>query len=404
MITTPTEASSRDPARTGATALTVAVIGLFFLWGGITSLNDILIPKLKSLFVLSYAQAMLVQFAFFTAYALISVPAGNWIARLGYGRGIVLGLAIMAAGCLLFLPATAFAAFGAFLLALFVLAAGITVLQVAANPLIARLGDPATAHSRLTFAQAFNSLGTTLFPLLGAQLMLRGEVAEVHTLESSYGGIAALLLALCVGFWLVRDRLGRGRSDIEFAGSAALLREPRLAWGVVTMFLYVGAEVAIGSVLVNYLIQLHGVGVDVHDAGSFVSIYWGGAMVGRFLGAGLLRLFRPGLVLACAALGAAALAAFAAFGDGMPAAVAVLAIGLMNSIMFPTIFALAVEGLGERTPQGSGLICMAIVGGAIVPVAAGALADATRLSLGLLLPVACYLGIAAYGRFTSRQS
>jgi len=404
MITSTTEAPSREPALSGTSALTTAVIGLFFLWGGITSLNDILIPKLKSLFVLNYAEAMLVQFAFFTAYALVSVPAGTWIARLGYGRGIVLGLAIMATGGLLFLPATAFSAFGAFLLALFVLAAGITVLQVAANPLIARLGDASTSHSRLTFAQAFNSLGTTIFPLLGAQVMLRGETAEVHTLELSYSGIAAALVLLCLCFWLVRDRLGRGSTDIEFAGSASLMRKPRLAWGVVSIFLYVGAEVAIGSLIVNYLTQLHGISVGVRDAARFVALYWGGAMVGRFLGAGLLRMFRPGRVLAAAALGAATLAVLAASGDGMVAAVAVLAIGLMNSIMFPTIFSLAIEGLGERTAQGSGLLCMAIVGGAIVPVATGLLADATSLNMSLLLPAACYLGIAAYGRFSARNA
>jgi len=406
MTTSTTEAKSREPAQSGATALTIAVIGLFFLWGGITSLNDILIPKLKSLFVLNYAQAMLVQFAFFTAYALVSVPAGTWIARLGYGRGIVLGLAIMAAGCLLFLPATAFAAFGAFLFALFVLAAGITVLQVAANPLIARLGDASTSHSRLTFAQAFNSLGTTVFPLLGAQVMLRGETAEVHTLELSYSGIAAALVLLCVGFWLVRERLGRGSTDVEFAGSASLMRQPRLAWGVVSIFLYVGAEVTIGSLLINYLTQLPGLSPDMRETARFmaISVYWGGAMVGRFLGAGLLRLFRPGLVLAAAAIGAAVLATIAACGDGLVSAVALLAVGLMNSIMFPTIFSLALEGLGERTAQGSGLLCMAIVGGAIVPVATGLVADATGLNWSLLLPAACYLGIAAYGRFTARRA
>ena len=381
--------------------LLAIVTALFFLWGGITSLNDILIPKLKSLFVLDYTQAMLIQFAFFTAYALASVPAGRLVDRLGYGRSVVLGLGIMAFGSLLFLPAAAWAAYPAFLGALFILAVGITLLQVAANPLIAQLGSPATAHSRLTFAQGFNSLGTTLFPLAGAQLMLGSESHKAGMVEASYAAIALLLLLLAVVLWLMRSRL-----DDSMPGASGtvlghgLLREPRLGFGVAAMFLYVGAEVAIGSLLVSYLMQAGTLGLDERSAGSLVALYWGGAMLGRFIGAGLLRLWRPGAVLAAAALGAAGLIAVSLCSTGLLSAATLLAVGLANSIMFPTIFSLAVEGLGRRTPQGSGLVCMAIVGGAIVPVAVGALADATSLGFGLLLPIACYAGIALYGRFT----
>lgn len=399
---------NHSPSKT-PTALVAAVVALFFVWGGITSLNDILIPRLKAQFVLDYAEAMLIQFAFFMAYALISVPAGRWVRRLGYGRGIVLGLLVMAAGCLMFLPAAGFGLYAAFLLALFVLAGGITILQVAANPLIAQLGSPETAHSRLTFAQAFNSLGTTVFPLVGAQLMLSSGSGsgqdEVTAVEHSYLAIALLLGLMALAF----GQLARGRWQGEEADQARvvaslhLLREPRLGFGVLAMFLYVGAEVAIGSLLVNYLMQPQTLALDERSAGSYVALYWAGAMLGRFLGAGLLRLFRPGYVLACASVGAAALTLLSAASSGLLSAGALVAVGLMNAIMFPTIFSLAVEGLGERTPQGSGLVCMAIVGGAIVPVAVGALADASSLAASLLIPALCYACIAVYGRAMGRR-
>ncbi|MEJ6000170.1 sugar MFS transporter [Paucibacter soli] len=391
-------------ASPGAASLQSAVTALFFLWGGITSLNDVLLPKLKSVFVLSYAEAMLVQFAFFAAYALVSVPAGRLLARLGFGRGIVIGLVVMALGCLLFLPAAVYAVYAVFLLALFVLAAGITILQVAANPLIAGLGSAASSHSRLTLAQAFNSLGTTLLPLLGAQLLLGGEhdaggAAATQLIGRSYLGIATLLLLMAVGFWWVRGRLASSLMAEPMLGGASwrLLARPRLGLGVLAMFLYVGAEVAIGSLLVNFLMQPDTLALDERRAGSAIALYWGGAMLGRFAGAALLRRIAPGVALAAVALGAGALALVAAFASGPPAAWALLSIGLMNAIMFPTIFSLAVEGLGARVAQGSGLLCMAIVGGAIVPVAVGALADAAGLAASLLIPALCYGGIAAYG-------
>ena len=385
------------PAAAGP--LAALVISLFFIWGGATSLNDILVPKLKDLFQLTYAEAMLIQFAFFTAYAIVSVPAGALVARLGYGKGIVAGLVVMAAGCLLFYPAAALATYGLFLAALFVLAGGITILQVAANPLIANLGTPKNASSRLTFAQAFNSLGTTIMPFLGARLILNSigkpdavsnRAHEAAVIGQAYFGIAVVLGLIALVFWIVRRRLGEADPAAGLAGGLALLRRPRLGFGVAAIFLYVGAEVTIGSLMVNYLMQATTLGLDQRTAGERLALYWGGAMVGRFIGAGLLRVAAPGKVLAGAAIGAGALVVISAMSHGPVAGWSLLSVGLMNSIMFPTIFSLAVEGLGEKTPQGSGLLCMAIVGGALMPLLSGHVADMAGLAVALIVPVACY--------------
>lgn len=395
-------------------ALVVLVVALFFIWGGLTSLNDILIPKLKGLFQLSYAQAMMTQFAFFTAYALVSLPAGWLVARVGYGKGIVTGLLVMAAGCLLFVPAASTAAYPLFLAALFVLAAGITLLQVAANPLIVNLGPVRTSHSRLTLAQAFNALGTTIWPFIGAQIIL-GSIAttdaaslsgielaafqarEAAVIGHAYLGIALVVLVIAIVFFAYRARLGRAKSIAEQTGSFALLRLPRLRFGALSIFVYVGAEVTIGSLMVSYLMQSSTLGLSAQSAGKLISIYWGGAMIGRFIGALLMRVVSPGKLLAAAAIGAGALTLISATSTGVIAGYSLIAVGLMNSIMFPTIFSLALEGLGAKTPQGSGILCMSIVGGAIVPLLAGNLADIATLSAALLVPVICYLIIAGFG-------
>ncbi|MDB5683968.1 MAG: sugar transporter [Sphingomonas bacterium] len=395
-------------------ALLILVIALFFIWGGITSLNDILIPKLKGLFQLSYTQAMLTQFAFFMAYALVSLPAGWLIARLGYGKGIVLGLSVMAGGCLLFVPAASTATYPLFLVALFVLAAGITILQVAANPLIANLGPAESSHSRLTFAQAFNALGTTIWPFVGAQIIL-GSIAtvdpetlsgaalvefqarEAAVIGNTYIAIALVLLAIAALFWLLRARVGEAEPSASLAGSLKLLRRRRLGFGVAAIFFYVGAEVSIGSIMVSYLLERSTLALDEQAAGQLVALYWGGAMIGRFIGALLLRVVSPGKLLACAAIGACGLTLLSVASTGSVAGYTLIAVGLMNSIMFPTIFSLALEGLGEKTPQGSGLLCMAIVGGAIIPLIAGAVADTGTLAAALLVPAGCYLIVATYG-------
>jgi FHS family L-fucose permease-like MFS transporter len=404
--------------RAAGAPLLIAIVALFFIWGGITSLNDVLIPKLKDLFRLSYAQAMLIQFAFFTAYAVVSVPAGGLVARLGYGRGIVAGLAIMGGSCLLFVPAASTASYPLFLGALFALAGGITILQVAANPLIVDFGAPDRAHSRLTLAQAFNALGTTMLPFVGAQLIL-GDVAgrssadlsgaalsafqarEAAVVGHGYLGIALLLFAIAALFWRCRDRLGRGDGQaVRLSGSLKLLREhPRLAFGVVAIFLYVGAEVTIGSFLVNYLMLPSTLGLDERSAGHHISLYWGGAMVGRFIGALLLRRIAGGRLLCAVAIGATTLALLSSASGGALAAWSLLAVGLMNAIMFPTIFSLAVERMGVETPRASGLLCMAIVGGALVPLCAGRVADAGTIAQAFLVPAICYAVLAGFGCF-----
>jgi MFS transporter, FHS family, L-fucose permease len=398
--------------------LVLAVVALFFIWGGLTSLNDVLIPKLKGLFSLSYTEAMLTQFAFFMAYFIVSLPAGNLIARVGYLKGIVIGLGTMAVGCLMFIPASGSGVYATFLAALFVLAAGITVLQVAANPLIANMGSAATASSRLTLAQAFNSLGTTIFPPIGGAIIL-GSMATVDpakladaektaflTQESAvignaYLAIAAILVLVAAYFWWRRAQLPINReAATSLGGSFGLLARPRLGGGVASIFLYVGAEVSIGSMLINYLAQPHIMGVTEQAAAGMIALYWGGAMAGRFIGSAILRMVSPGVVLALFCLGAAGLATLSGMTSGAFAGYALLAVGLMNSIMFPTIFSLGVDGLGDKTPQGSGLLCMGIVGGALIPLLFGMVADTSTLATALVVPVVCYLLIAVYGWFS----
>jgi len=400
--------------------LVALVVFLFFAWGLATVLIDTLIPKLKGLFTLSYTEVMLTQFSFFISYFLFSIPAGLVLSRIGYIRGAVLGLIVMAIGCALFSPAAALGIFPAFLVALFVMAAGITMLQVAANPFVELLGSERTSHARLTFAQAFNSLGTTIGPYIGARIILRSGVtidthglsapalaalrrSEAHALQLPFIVIAAVLVALAVVFWLMRDsKAPPVKGQAEFSAIAALLGRSRLVLGAIAIFTYVGAEVSIGSLMTNYLMQPSTLAARAEFAGELVSLYWGGAMIGRFAGSLILWLSRPGYVLAACAAGACALAVTSSLSLGVAAAATLIAVGLFNSIMFPTIFSLASEGLGEQTPNGSGLLCMAIVGGALVPLATGAVADATSLAASLFVPAACYVWIAVYGVLAAR--
>ena len=401
---------------TGSARMIYLATFLFFAWGFATVLIDTLIPKLKSLFALSYTEVMLTQFCFFLGYFVFSLPAAQIVARLGYIRAIVLGLGVMAAGCLLFSPAAALGLYPGFLFALFVMAAGITMLQVAANPFIAVLGPEHSASSRLTLAQAFNSLGTTIGPLVGAWLILGTGTAalapglspaalaairkaQAYNLQLPFLGIAATLAVVALIFWIRRNAVHRPAEELNAEQTTRLrLREhPRLLLGAVSIFVYVGAEVSIGSLMVNYLMQPTVLGISAMNAGRLISLYWGGAMIGRFIGSAVLRRLPPGTVLAACAVGAAILAAASSSTSGTIAAITIIAVGLCNSIMFPTIFTIALEGLGVNTPKGSGILCMAIVGGAIIPVITGSAADAFGLSLALLVPAVCYLWIATYG-------
>jgi FHS family L-fucose permease-like MFS transporter len=402
-------------------ALVIVTI-LFFMWGMLTSLNDVLIPHLKSVYTLTYVQAMLVQFCFFGAYFVVSLPAGGLVRRIGYQKSAVAGLVIAASGCALFYPA-ANSGYALFLLALFVLAAGITILQVAANPYVTLLGDPRTASSRLTLTQAFNSLGTTVGPLFGGLLILGGvalvsqadlaamsemeraahRAAEVATVQGPYLMLAGALLLLAVVFALARlPHIAHEAAPIGQDAGPSLLSHRNLVLGAVAIFLYVGAEVSIGSFLISFLSEPNIAGLDHATAATYVAYYWGLAMVGRFIGFAVMRKVSPGVVLGFNAGCAIALILFAILGEGRAVMWAILAVGLFNSIMFPTIFSIALHGLGQRTGQGSGVLCMAIVGGALVPFAQGFMGDSVGLQPSFVIPMLCYGFILYFGLHFAR--
>jgi FHS family L-fucose permease-like MFS transporter len=392
----------------------VIITMLFFMWGFITALNDVLIPHLKSIYTLSYTQAMMVQFCFFGAYFIISLPAGALIKRIGYQNGAVTGLVIAALGCAMFYPAST-SGYALFLLAFFVLASGITVLQVAANAYVTVLGPQATAPSRLTLTQAFNSLGTTIAPALGGMLILSTAVitvaelsamspaqlvqhkaAEAATVQGPYLALAAALLTLALLFAVIRlPKIGHDEVAGKSAGSVMAHRH--LVMGAIGIFLYVGGEVSIGSFMANFLNDPSVVGMPLASATTYVSYYWFGAMVGRFIGFAAMRYVSPGKALATNAAAAIGLILIAVFGHGSIAMWAIIAVGLFNSIMFPTIFTMALNQLGSLTGQASGVLCMAIVGGAVVPLAQGVLADMIGVQMSFLLPAACYLFILYFG-------
>jgi len=426
----------------------ITVTSLFFMWGFITVLVDALIPRLKDVFELTYLQAGLVQFAWFTAYGLISIPGGKLIKRIGYQNGILAGLSLAAMGCLIFYPAASTRLFPLFLLALFVVAAGITVLQVAANPYISVLGPEEGASSRLNLAQAFNSLGTTIAPIVSAgyllgdtvksgeqQMSLTAEALEMYRAAEA-GAVQGPFVILAASFLLLalvirKVSLPRILEGGEEGGTLSeLIANRRLMAGAVAIFVYVGAEVALGSYMVNYglslnvheMMQSHPIlermaglaasikGQSVLDLdpkgklGVLLTFYWGGAMIGRFIGAGLMQRFKPALLLGVFATLALALVVASSSSSGLLALLMLLGVGLFNSIMFPTIFTLGIAELEDLKPQGSGILCSAIVGGAFIPPAFGAIVDASGFGLALLLPALCYAYIAGFGFRVSRMS
>jgi MFS transporter, FHS family, L-fucose permease len=400
------------------------VTTLFFMWGFLTCLNDILVPHLKSIFDLSYARVMLVQFAFFSAYFLFSVPWSRVVNRIGYQRTMVVGLLTMAVGSFLFLPAASAASYGLFLTALLILAAGITGLQVAANPYVVVLGKPETGSSRLDLTQAFNSLGTTIAPKIGGLLILSAaplaidelnkltpqamhayRVQQAASVKMPYTviGVALVLLAILIAtFKLPKIETATYRRGEKATDS--IWKHRNLIFGAIGIFAYVGAEVSIGSFLVNYFESPEIAGFSAKTAAGFVSFYWGGAMVGRFLGAPLLRRFKPGSLLALCSVFATTLMSSSMFLRGHIAMWTILSIGLFNSIMFPTIFSLGVSELGPLTGNGSGILNMAIVGGAILPVIQGAIADRVGIHHAFVLPVICYLYILYFGLSGSKPN
>jgi len=392
------------------------VTALFFMWGFLTCLNDILVPHLKSIFDLSYTRVMLIQFAFFSAYFFFSLPWSRFVNRIGYQRTMVVGLLTMACGAFLFLPAASAASFPLFLAALLILAAGITGLQVAANPYVGLLGKPETASSRLDLTQAFNSLGTAIAPKIGGLLILsatplaveqvrqlapkalqayRVQQAASVNLPYTVIGIALILLAVLIGTSrLPQIETATARSGDK--GKDSVWKHPNLLFGAIAIFAYVGAEVSIGSFLVNYFALPEIAGFNARTAAGFVSFYWAGAMIGRFVGAPLLRRVKPGSILALCAIVAALLASAAMILSGHTAMWCILAVGLFNSIMFPTIFSLGVAELGSLTGNASGILNMAIVGGAILPLMQGVIADHIGIHHAFFVPVICYLYILFY--------
>lgn len=400
------DAAAQPGAPTSYRFALTALTSLFFMWGFITCLNDILIPYLKLLFELNYTQAMLIQFCFFSAYFVVSVPAGMLVSRIGYKSGIVTGLLIAGAGCLLFLPAAQMHVYAMFLFALFVLASGITILQVAANPYVSVMGKPETASSRLTMTQAFNSLGTTVAPFFGAWLIfggmnapepVPGAVTE-STVQVPYLILAASLIVLAVIFaWLKLPAMGKKDPAEALPLGGKAWQQRHLVLGAIGIFVYVGAEVGIGSFLAIYLSQPEIGGMTTAASSHYISWYFGGAMVGRFIGAAVMQKLNPGRVLAFNAIMAVLLLAITILSSGKLAMWSLLLVGLCNSIMFPTIFSLAIQGLKQYTSQGSGILCLAIVGGAILPLLQGMLADQIGVQLAFVLPLVCYLYIAFYG-------
>lgn len=370
---------------------------LFFMMGFITCLNDILVPYLKEVFDLNFGQAALIQFCFFGAYGLTSIPSSQLIERIGYHKGMVLGFGITALGCLLFFPAVSLNVYSLFLFALFVLASGIVLLQVAANPYVSVLGPSETASSRLTMVQAFNSFGTFLAPFFGSYFILRSleNSSDAGAVRYPYLLIALVLIAIAV--LLSRLHLPEiAKEGSENASWGQVLKRKGLILGMVGIFCYVGAEVAIGSFLVNYIIEI--TPMPETEAATLVAIYWGGAMAGRFLGIFTLREFSPGKVLSVHAMLAVSLVLISISSQGLISIYSMILVGLCNSIMFPTIFTFGIKDLKNGEEQrGSGLLATAILGGAVIPVVTGKLADKYGLRLAFLLSVFCYAYIAFLG-------
>lgn len=427
----------------------IALTSLFFLWGFMTVVVDAFVPRLKEIFELTQFRANLVQFAWFTAYFCFSVPAGYLISKIDYRKGIIVGLAVCGLGCALFIPAASTRLYIFFLLALFTLAGGITILQVAANPFVSVLGPERTASSRLNLAQTFNSFGTFIGPIFAVAFLLSDNIkgsdeiaelapaakeayfaSEASAVQGPFMYIALFFIIMSIVFAFVKLPKILGQDDTSKLGYGDFTKFRNLWMGMIGIFVYVGAEVAIGTNLVNYFLSMdldkvipensimHAIGSFVSrifygkeftsiDAkgivGTFVIFYWGGAMIGRFIGSFLMRVFRPGRVLAAFTLGAILLLILTMMTTGLISMWTALAIGLFNSVMFPTIFTQAIDGLGDYKPKGAGLLCTAIVGGAVIPPLLGLASDSIGWKMAFIVPILCYLYIMYYG-LTSRTT
>jgi len=432
----------------------VVITGLFFMWGFMTCMNDILIPYLRNIFELSHFEAMLVQFAFFGAYFvgsviyfIISAKSGDPINRIGYKNGILLGLLLSAIGSAMFYPAAIFVSYGFFLSALFIMGLGFTLLQIAANPYVAILGKEETASSRLNLSQGFNSLGTTLAPLLGGFLVFKyfAHVSGASSVKIPYLFFTGVFILLALLIKVSKLPRFYNKNNTEIEKGAGALKYPHLVLGMIAIFMYVGNEVSIGSIMISFLGLKEIAGLSEVSASVFVSFYWGGLMIGRFMGAVSLSKLElrkkrtimkiipmiafvvicyfqginiaaiysiflvinfiafmigkslPGRTLMIFALIAVALLITAILNSGQIAMWAIIGIGIFNSIMWSNIFTLSIKGLGKHTSQGSSLLIMMIVGGAILPVIQGATADAIGVHYSFIIPIIGYLYIAFFG-------
>lgn len=406
-----------EDAQQASYVLPLAILtSLFFMWGFITSMNDVLIPHLKAIFTLSNFEAQTVNLAFFGAYALVSYPAGLLVKKIGYQNGLVIGLLVAATGCVMFSSAGDIHKYIFFLLALFVLASGITILQVSANPYVSHLGPEKSASTRLTFTQAFNSLGTTVAPWFGATFILavavvsseqlaamspeeltQFNITRAQAVKVPYYLLAAILATLALVFYFLKLPTLSQDEEQSIDSGDSIFKHSHLVLGAVAIFMYVGAEVAIGSFLVNYFGEANIAGLPEHEAAHYVTYYWMGAMIGRFIGAGVMYMkVPPQRVLMFNGLMAVLLLVVTITSSGKVAMYSILAVGLFNSIMFPTIFSLAINRLGALSSRGSGLLCVAIVGGALIPPIQGAFADQIGIQMSFFLPIICYAYIVFY--------
>ena len=403
-----------------AVAAFVVVTCLFFAWGFITSNTDPLIAAMRGIYTLNVAEGMLTQFAFFLAYLVMSLPAAALLARLGHSRTIITALMVMIGACLLMLLASHVQAYMMVLVALFVMASGITALQVAANPLAASLGKPEYSHFRLTLAQAFNSLGVVAGVHIGSTLMLRNDVfgqgghiipgvpraTALGAIDHAFVLIAVAVAALAVLIFAFRRNIDASAGDSEIANASPMeaLRDGWARFGALAIFLYVGAEVTIASIMINFLNRPDVLGLPLDVAGGMLAnYYWAGALVGRFIGSALLTFVRATYLLTGAALIAACLSAAAFVLHGPAAAYAALGVGLFNSIMFPTIFSITMERSKASSASVSGLLCMAIFGGAVLPVVSGWIADKSSIGMTFLLPMIAYVGIVLFAATGKRS-
>jgi FHS family L-fucose permease-like MFS transporter len=417
-----TKISGSSSGSTNYSAMAM-VTALFFIWGFCTVLNDAAIPHLQNIFGLNYVQAGLVQFSFFISYFIFAQPAGKLIEWVGYQRTMVIGLITMGVGALVFLPAASRVSYAIFLVAEVILAAGITILQVAANPYVTILGPPSTASSRLNFTQAFNTLGDTVAPYVGGALILGGagaaeakkvnmaqlqgaaltafRVEQASSFKLTYGMIAIVVIVLALAIAIYKfPRLELTR-DFRPANLAiaqdSIWHHPHLYLGAIGIFIYCGAEVSIGTYGVKYIADPHVAGVPLALGAKLLAFYWGGMMVGRFVGSALMQRIAANKLLAWSGAGAAVLVLCSLLSTGHVAEVTILSVGLFNSIMFPTIFTLAVAELGPLTSRGSGLLVQAIVGAAFIPLISGLLADHLGIHASLIPPLLCYLFVIYYG-------